>query len=101
MVSAADPPLDSLSSSQCVTYLILLQVMETREELEDASLDQAGLVALQHRNDELAADVCHALSNAFAAESLDEARVSSAKLQYLQRIATEIEQRVNPSADGA
>ena len=50
--------------------------METREELEDASLDQAGLVALQHRNDELAADVCHALSNAFAAESLDEARVS-------------------------
>lgn len=74
--------------------------METHEELEDAALEQGQLRALQRRNDDLAASVRDGLSGAFGAESLEEAKALSAKLQYLQRIADEIEQRIDPDGGG-
>ena len=68
----------------------LMEVMELREELEDAP-DEARLVVLRERNQAQLEALGSELAVAFASLQLDEARKLAAQLQYLNRIHEEID----------
>lgn len=68
----------------------LMEVMELREELEDAP-DVARLALLQERNRAQMEALGSELALAFARQQMEPARKLTAQLQYLNRIGEEID----------
>ena len=68
----------------------LMEVMELREELEDAP-DVARLALLQERNQARMEALGTELALAFASQQMEPARKLTAQLQYLNRIGEEID----------
>ena len=71
-----------------------MQVMEVREELEEAGTQPARLQALRAANDVAVGELHVLLGGAFASQDLEQARSLTAQLQYLQRIEDEIHARM-------
>ncbi|KAJ2228294.1 molecular chaperone [Coemansia sp. RSA 1722] len=68
---------------------LLMEIMETREEIEMAKTEQE-MAAIKQRNDEKIADVMYDLKVAFAVRHIDRAKLLTNKLQYLRRVAQAI-----------
>ena len=75
----------------------LMEVMEAREEVEDADGDAARLAQLRQVNLQRVDALCEELTQALSAAQLERARALTARLQYLQRIEDEIHARTDPA----
>ena len=87
-------PLDEETNSDVLGPAFLMQVMEAREELEDAAADPTRLQALREANTAAVGALHGDLVAAFAGLDLERARALTAQLQYLQRIEEEIHERM-------
>lgn len=89
-------PLDEETSSDVLGAGFLMEVMEAREELEEAAgaEDAPRLQALRDANRDAVGALHAALGPAFAGGDLEQARALTARLQYLQRIEAEIRERL-------
>lgn len=65
--------------------VLLMKIMELREEVEEASLDEE-LRPLLQSCEESIRELCKGIDNSFGAERIEEARLLTAKLQYWKRI---------------
>ena len=90
-------PLDEGTSSEMLGAEFLMNIMEVREELEEAGAEPSRLQALREANKQ-AMDKLHSqLRGAFdEARDLELARALTARLQYLQRIEEEAANRLPP-----
>ena len=70
--------------------MLLMQVMEIREEIDEADDDADILRQLLVQNEERMGDTCTELADAFEVDNLDEARRLTARLQYWKRIEEKI-----------
>lgn len=84
--------LGGTSSSSTQTNL-LLQVMEIREVIEEASNDD-DLKPLLEENNQRMDDICDQLGNAFDAQDLDRALELTVMLQYFHRIDETIREKM-------
>ncbi|KAJ1899357.1 molecular chaperone [Kickxella alabastrina] len=65
---------------------LLMEIMDTREEIEEATTD-AQIAAIKARNDANIAAVTTGLASAFGSDALSRARQLTNRLQYLRRVA--------------
>ncbi|KAI7829978.1 hypothetical protein BX661DRAFT_142412 [Kickxella alabastrina] len=63
-----------------------MEIMDTREEIEEATTD-AQIAAIKARNDANIAAVTAGLASAFGSDALTRARQLTNRLQYLRRVA--------------
>lgn len=87
-------PLNEETGGDLLGAGFLMQVMEVREELEEAGTQPARLQALRAANDVAVGELHVLLGGAFASQDLEQARSLTAQLQYLQRIEDEIHARM-------
>jgi Fe-S protein assembly co-chaperone HscB len=93
LLALAGRPLgEETSGGDVLGGSFLAEMLELRESVEDAPSEQA-LRALAAHNEARVHALSADLAAAFAAGDLDEATRLTARLQYLQRVASEIEQR--------
>ena len=70
--------------------MLLMEVMEIREEIDDAEEDAEVLRKLLVQNEERIGNTCTELADAFESDNMDEARRLTARLQYWKRIEEKI-----------
>ena len=91
-------PLDEDTSSDVLGGEFLMDVMEVREELEEAGAEPSRLRTLREANqqsmDTLHAQLCQAFDDT---RDLEAARALTARLQYLQRIDEEASSKLEPT----
>jgi molecular chaperone HscB len=76
--------------------VLLMEVMETREAIEDAGEDVVRLTELNESNDEAESVCVKSIGVAMDANDLDAARKETVRLTYLSRIRDEIKRRLPP-----
>ena len=77
-----------------VDNALLLEIMETREEVENASSDNE-LRPLLKQCQKQQSELCIELAKAFQEERIDDAKYQAAKLQYLYRIEETIMEKIS------
>lgn len=90
-------PLNEEMSSDDVGTDFLMDIMQMREEIDEFSCDPIRLGELRQTNKKRLDGLIRVLSEAFTSSNLDEARMLTAQLQYLQRIEEEIHARTDPT----
>ena len=84
-------PLDEDTSGDVLGMEFLMEVMEVREELEDAGAELPRLLAIRAANQEQMDELHAQLRGAFDdSRDLTVAHALTARLQYLQRIEDEV-----------
>lgn len=99
-------PIEETAGMELVGGEFLMEVMEVREELEELSQmqfegaaeagDSSRRAQLRQENDSRVAALTAELADAFGRPDLEQARMLTARLQYLQRIEDEIHARTDP-----
>ena len=87
-------PMTESLSQQVVGMEFLMQVMAIREEIESISSDQ-DLRKLLQENDERMVDTCRAFEEALEQGDLDAALKHTARLQYWNRVAESIREKMD------
>jgi hypothetical protein len=82
-----------MTSSELVGSSFLADMLDAREQVEDAAGIEEVLVELERGNARRLSALSADLASAFASSDLDKATRLTAQLQYLQRIATEINEQ--------
>lgn len=93
LLDLAGRPLGEMTSSELVGSSFLADMLDAREQVEDAAGSEEVLVELERGNARRLSALSADLASAFASSDLDKATRLTAQLQYLQRIATEINEQ--------
>lgn len=89
-------PLNEETGGEVVGMDFLMDIMEVREELEEANNDPETLRTLRDANQQAMSELLEQLAAAFdddATSDLERARALTARLQYLHKIEEEIRAR--------
>lgn len=73
---------------------LLMKIMELREEVEEASLDEE-LRPLLQSCEESIRELCEGIDDSFRAERIEDAKLLTAKLQYWKRIEDRIIDKIS------
>ena len=74
---------------------LLMEVMETREAIEDAQGDQVVLGKIRAQNDDHIQEVIKAIEKCFDdADDMEDAKIKITRLRYLTRIREELRERL-------
>ena len=73
---------------------LLMEIMEAREEVDNASTDEELRPLLQSCQKQQT-DLCNEIAKSFQEERIDDAKYQVAKLQYLNRIEETIMEKIS------
>ena len=90
LLSLLGTPLSEEMSGDALGQAFLMEILDVREELEDAADDAERLAALRQANQSRMDALISELELAFSTSQLEAALQLTAQLQYLQRIEEEI-----------